>query len=174
MGDVLRSERPATSKTNKNVECRRGKVRSDRRITIKMIADELSANNERVRRIITKDLSIKKICAKMVPKFLNDQQKGRRVQVCQDILKELKTEPNVLSRADTDDEPWMEELSSSRPKKARLFKSKIKANLIVFFDVYEIVCIEFLPQDQTINQNVYKDILQHLMLLVREKRIVGD
>ena len=42
--------------------------------------------------------------------------------------------------------------------------------LIVFFDVHEIVHLEFLPQGQTINQNVYKDILRRLMRSVREKR----
>ena len=42
--------------------------------------------------------------------------------------------------------------------------------LIVFFDVHGIVHLEFLPQGQTINQNVYKDILRRLMRSVREKR----
>ena len=42
--------------------------------------------------------------------------------------------------------------------------------LIVFFDVHEIVHLEFMPQGQTINQNVYKDILRRLMCSVREKR----
>ena len=42
--------------------------------------------------------------------------------------------------------------------------------LIVFFDVHGIVHLEFLPQGQTINENVYKDILQRLMRSVREER----
>ena len=42
--------------------------------------------------------------------------------------------------------------------------------LIVFFDVHGIVHLEFLPQSQTINHNVYKDILRRLMRAVREKR----
>ena len=48
--------------------------------------------------------------------------------------------------------------------------NKIKVMLIVFFDVHGIVHLEFLPQGQTINQNVYKDILRRLMRSVREKR----
>jgi len=39
-----------------------------------------------------------------------------------------------------------------------------------FFDVYAIVHAEFLPQGQSINQHVYKNILQRLMRSVREKR----
>ena len=42
--------------------------------------------------------------------------------------------------------------------------------LIAFFDVHGIVHAEFLPQDQTINQHVYKSILRCLMRSVREKR----
>ena len=149
-----------------------------------MIADELSMNNERVWRIITEDLGMRKVCEKMVPRLLNDGQKENRVQVCQDILKQLEITPDLLSRVVTGDESWIFEYdpltkrqslewksaSSPRPKKARLFKSKIKVMLIVFFDVHGIVHLEFLPQGQTINQNVYKDILRRLMRSVREKR----
>ena len=176
--------RPTTSRTNENVERVREKVRNDCHLTVRMIADELSMNSERVWKIITEDLGMRKVCAKMVPRLLNDGQKENRVQVCQDILKQLEITPDLLSRVVTSDESWIFEYdpltkrqslewksaSSPRPKKARLFKSKIKVMLIVFFDVHGIVHLEFLPQGQTINQNVYKDILQRLMRSVREKR----
>ena len=182
--DDPKSGRPTTSRTNENVERVREKVRSDRRLTVRMIVDELSMNSERVWRIITEDLGMRKVCAKMVPRLLNDGQKENRVQVCQDILKQLEITPDLLSRVVTGDESWIFEYdpltkrqslewksaSSPRPKKARLFKSKIKVMLIVFFDVHGIVHLEFLPQGQTINQNVYKDILRRLMRSVREKR----
>ena len=50
-----------------------------------------------------------------------------------------------------------------------MFKSKTKVMLITFFDVHEIVHAEFLPQGQTIDQHVYKNILRRLMRSVREK-----
>ena len=80
------SGRPKTSRTNVNVKHVREKVRSDRRLTVGMIA------NERVWSIIMKNQGIRKISAKMIPRLLNDEQKERRGQVCQDILKELETE----------------------------------------------------------------------------------
>ena len=43
--DNPRSERPTTSRTNKNVERVREKVRSDRRLSVRMIADELKMNS---------------------------------------------------------------------------------------------------------------------------------
>ena len=85
------------------------KVQSDRRLTVRMIANELGMNSARVWRIITEDLRIKKICAKMVPvpRLLNEGQKERRVQVCQDILEQLETEPNLLKKVVTGDESWI-------------------------------------------------------------------
>ena len=48
--------------------------------------------------------------------------------------------------------------------------SKAKVKLITFFDIKGIVHFEFLPQGQTVNQYVYKEILRHLMRSVWDKR----
>ena len=177
--DDYRSGRPSTSRTDENVERVRQKVRSDGRLTVRMIADELGMNSERVWRIITEELGMRRICAKMVPRLLNEGQKERRVKVCQDILEQLETEPNLLKRVVSGDESrifeydpltkrqsleWKSTLSP-RPKKVRVFKSKTKVMLIAFFDDHGIVLAEFLSQGQIINQHVYKKILQRLMRL---------
>ena len=49
-------------------------------------------------------------------------------------------------------------------------KSKVKVMLIAFCDIKGIVHFEFLPQGQTVNQYVYKEILRHLMRSVQDKR----
>ena len=54
--------------------------------------------------MITEDLGVRKICATMIPRVLNEGQKERRVQVCEDILEQLETEPNLLKRVVTGDE----------------------------------------------------------------------
>ena len=61
-------------------------VRGDCRLTVRMIEDELEISHDSVWKIIMEDLGMRKICAKMVPKLLDDDQKERRVEVCQDIL----------------------------------------------------------------------------------------
>ena len=118
----------------------------------------------------------RKICAKIVPRLLNEGQKERRVQVCQDILEQLETELNLLKKVVTGDESWIfvydpltkrqsvewKRALSPRPKQARVFKSKTKVMLIAFFDVHGIAHAEFLPQGQTINQHVYKNIKNEL------------
>jgi len=99
------SGRPSTSRTEENVQhvIVREKVWSDLRLTVRKLADELDMNSERVCRIITEDLGMRKIYAKMAPRLLNEGQKERHVQVCRDILEQLKTEPNLLKRVVTDE-----------------------------------------------------------------------
>ena len=106
------------------------------------------------------------------------------MQVCQDIIEHLETEPDLLRRVTTGDETRIFEYdpetkrqrcqwkspTSPRPKKARQSKSKVKVMLITFFGVTGIVHSEFLPQGQTINQQVYKEILRLLLRSAREKR----
>ena len=82
MEDGHWSGRPSTSRTGENVERVRQKVWSDRRLTARMIADELGMNSDRVWRIITEGLGMRKICAKMLPRLLSEGQKERHVQVC--------------------------------------------------------------------------------------------
>ena len=127
-------------------------------LTVRMISNELSKNSERVWTIIMEELGMKKICSKMAPRLLTDEQKERRVEVCQDILTRLETDLNLPGRTTTGDESWIFENdsftkwqilewkspTSPRPKKARMSKSKVKVMLISFFDVRGIVRKEFL------------------------------
>ena len=59
--------------------------------------------------------------------------------------------------------------SSPRKKKARQSKSKFKAMMIVFFDIWGIVHVDWVPEGQTINQ-VYKEVLTNLREWVRRRR----
>ena len=49
---------------------------------------------------------MRKVCPKMVPRLLNDQ-KEHHMQVCQDIIRHLQTEPDLLRRVITGDETWI-------------------------------------------------------------------
>ena len=61
--------RTSTSKTD-NVERVRSLVRSDRRLTLRMISSELNLNRFTVHQILRQILDMGKRCAKMVPKNL--------------------------------------------------------------------------------------------------------
>jgi hypothetical protein len=51
----------------------RASIHQDRRLTIGMIADELNDNEYVLHQIVTQDLNMRKVCAKMGPKNLLGQ-----------------------------------------------------------------------------------------------------
>ncbi|GFU54563.1 protein GVQW3 [Trichonephila clavipes] len=69
--DEPRSGRPSVSKTAENVVRIRDLVRSDRRLTVRMIREELNLNHTTVHQILKNALKMRTICAKMVPKKLS-------------------------------------------------------------------------------------------------------
>jgi len=66
--DEPRSGRPSTSKTDNNVEIVRDLVRSDRRLTVRMIASELNLNYSTVHQILTEELAMKNCVRSLFPK----------------------------------------------------------------------------------------------------------
>ncbi|GFW55402.1 putative DD34D transposase [Trichonephila clavipes] len=98
---------------------------------------------------VTGDLQMRKVCAKLVPKVLTQDQKEFTVLRYQELLDLIQNEPDFLNSVVTGDESWMFEYdpeskrqscewhtkSSPHPKKARMSKSRIKTMIIVFFDI---------------------------------------
>jgi len=74
-----RSGRPATSRTEENIAKFRQIVHENRRLTVRSIAEQVNIDRETVRKILTEDLDMRMVCAKMVPKELTEEQKQRRV-----------------------------------------------------------------------------------------------
>ncbi|VVC30983.1 Hypothetical protein CINCED_3A013073 [Cinara cedri] len=70
---------------------------------IRMIAEVLNANKETVRKILHNELNMKKVCAKLVPKYLTPDQKLVRQQICSDILERLEEEPELIENIITCD-----------------------------------------------------------------------
>ena len=145
--DEPRSGRTSTSKTDNAVEKMRTLVRSDRRLTVRMIASELNLSHTMVHQILTQELAMRKLCAKIVPKNLTIEQKDNRKDVCLHLLEWIQSDRNFLKNVITGDETSIFEYDPEkrrqskewhtsalpRPKKARMSKSKIKSMLIRFF-----------------------------------------
>ena len=105
--DDPRAGRPSTSKTYDNVQRVRSLVRSYRRLTLRMISSELNLNRFTVHQILTQDLDMRKVCAKLVPKNLTTEQKANRRDVCLDLLDRLEKGPEFFTRVITGDESWI-------------------------------------------------------------------
>ena len=141
-------------------------VRSDRRLTVRMISSVLNLNRQTAHEIFTFELGKQKICAKLVPKILTNEQKENWRNVCLDIFERIENDKNIFKHIITGDETWIFEYdtdtkrqssewhtsNSPRPKKAKMDKSKIKTTLICFFDSQGVVQKEFVPQGQTVNK----------------------
>lgn len=66
--DDPREGAPSTSRTAQNVDRLRVCVLGDRRVSLRMLEDELGINKETIRQMLHEDLGMRKLCAKMVPK----------------------------------------------------------------------------------------------------------
>ena len=102
--DKQRSGRSATSRTEENIVKICQIVHENRQLTGRSIAEDTNIDRERVRKILTEDIDLRKVYAKMVPKELTEEQKQRRVTICQDLL---ERQDDILGRVITDDETWV-------------------------------------------------------------------
>ena len=104
----------------------------------------MNIDRETVRKILTEDLDMRKVCAKMVPKELTEEQKSKEEsQFAQDLL---ERQDDILGRVIIGDETWVyqydpetkrqsaqwETANSPRPKTFRQSKSRIKTMLLTF------------------------------------------
>ena len=74
----------------------RALVRSDRRLTVRMIGSEFNLNHRTVHDILTVELGIQKICAKLVPKNLTKEQKENGRKACLDLLESVANDENFF------------------------------------------------------------------------------
>ena len=77
--DEERSGLPATSRTEENIANVRHIVLENRLLTVRSITEQVNIDRVRVGKILTEDLDMRKVCAKMVPKELTEEQKQRRI-----------------------------------------------------------------------------------------------
>ena len=75
--DEESSGRPAVRRTEENITTVRQIVRENRQLTVRSIAEQVNIDRETVRKILTEDVDMRKVCVKMVPKELTEEQKKR-------------------------------------------------------------------------------------------------
>jgi len=72
------SGRPAKSRSEENIAKFRHIMRENRRLTITSIAEQVNIDRGAVRKILTEDLGMRKVSAKMVAKELTEEQNQRK------------------------------------------------------------------------------------------------
>ena len=182
--DAPRTGRPTTARTQENVEKVKELLARDRRLTVRMIAEELGVGRESAHLIVTEDLGKRKLCSRLVPHTLTPEQMQHRLDACGDLIDMADRDPNFLKTIVTGDETWclkydpegkrqsMEWRGQRSPKgkTVRCEKSRIKTMLVVFFDSEGLIHKEFLPEGSTLTAATYVDILKRLLQRINRVR----
>jgi histone-lysine N-methyltransferase SETMAR len=128
-------------------------IRSNRRLTIREITDDLNILFGSVQHILTNVLNKKRVSAKFVLRILTPEQKEQLLSISMELRDLVTLDPNFFQNLITGDESWVygydpetkvqssqwKTLNSSRPKKAPQSKASVKVMLIVFLDLEGIV-----------------------------------
>jgi len=99
-----------------------------------------------------------------------------RVSICADLLHEAQNDATFVNSIIAEDESWCfqydpqikrqsaewRSTGTLPSKKVRWQPSTTKTMIIVFFDARGIVHHEFVPQGQTVNQEVYISVLRRM------------
>jgi [histone H3]-lysine36 N-dimethyltransferase SETMAR len=102
-----RTGRPTTSKSDENIAKVKAAVYSDRRITIREIAEDTGISFGSVQSILTENLGMRRVSAKFVPKLLSEDQKANRVSASTDLLQCTQNDENFMKTIVTGDESWV-------------------------------------------------------------------
>ena len=138
----------------------------DRRLTLRLIAEEFGISKDTAHTIVRDDLDKRKICSRFVPHKLTDEQKAKRMETSGHFIAMCDQDPLLLVNIVTGYEIWCYQFDPEskrqsmawcsptfpRPKKkkSRLQKCKAKTLLIAFCDNKSIIHKEFVPVGQTI------------------------
>ena len=178
--DEESSGRAARSKTDENIAKISEIVRENRRLAVRGIAEQVNIDRKTVRKILTEDLDMRKVCTKTAQKEPTEEQRQRRVTICQDLLEK---QDDILGRVITGDVTWVcqydpetkrqstqwKTANSPLPKNFRRSKSRVKTMLLPFY-IRGMVHYEFVPTGQTVNEVCRLEILERLCERVRLKR----
>ncbi|GFW86899.1 uncharacterized protein TNCV_2810541 [Trichonephila clavipes] len=94
MEDEPRAGHPSTSRTAENEQRVRHLLNTYRRLSVRMIAEQLGMDKMVVHKIIRENLGMRKICAKLVPKVLTVVQKQNREAVSKNLLERIEEDPH--------------------------------------------------------------------------------
>lgn len=173
LNDDERPGRPVSRKSLFAVDQVSQMLEKDRRYTLRELAAVTDLSVWRIHQILHKDLGMRKVCARWIPRILTDEKKQRRVELATDFLRQFRQKGDAfLNNIITADETWVYHFepeskmqssvwkhpASPPPKKARRSRSSLKRMFIIFFDVKGIVLSHGVPTGQTVNAAYYKQV----------------
>lgn len=151
----------------------------NRSISAKQIASELNISDTAIRNRL-KALGFTCKLDKWVPHQLSEKNKLDRIEICSRLLERNRNDP-FLDRIVTCDEKWIYHDNITRRRswslkgeppqkigKRNLTRNKVL--LCIWWDSRGIICQEFLKSGETINSDVYCDMLRRVHAIMKENR----
>ncbi|KAL4113550.1 hypothetical protein QTP88_017159 [Uroleucon formosanum] len=105
--DDHRPGRPSTSKTNDTITLVRDKIISDRRLTVREVTNEVGISIGTCHSILSDELGMKRVSAKLVPKLLTEEQMEHCIEVCLDLKNRVSNDPSFIKSIISSDETWV-------------------------------------------------------------------
>ena len=185
MKDLPRSGRPRSGRSNQNITLVDNQLQQDRRQSIRDVSNATGVPRATVQRIIHKDLRLRHVSSKFIPRVLTQEQKDFRVQMAQLNLDRFEEEGvSFLQCIVTGDESSLHTFEPEtkvqdtqwirpgdrRPKKALRACTRQSTMVTTFFDCNGIVHHEFLPRGGTMRSEDYCEVLARLREKIRRKR----
>ena len=157
-GDDARSGHLSTSKPDENIEAVKKMILDNCRITLREVTDDVGISFGSCQVNFMDILDMKRVAARIVPKLQNFEQKQRRIDITQEMLKTFNDDPVLLKKIITgyDIETKAQSSQCMGPEdqdrqKARQVRWNVKVFLTVFFDCNG-VHHEFWPQGHTVKK----------------------
>lgn len=182
--DLPRTGHPKSGRSPASIGVIQNLVNQDQRKSVRTLSEESNIPPATVHRILKKDLGLRLVCAKFIPRILSAEQKRAWMAFSQMNLDLYNNDNTILDRIVSGDETWIsvhdpESKSESkqwlwkgepRPQKALQSRSTKKTMLTLFFDQDGVILQEFLPPHETINAEYYCGIIDTLKERIRRKR----
>ena len=93
--DQPHSGRPATSRSDENVDKINALIREDRRRTIDQLCEMSAISWSSIQRILSEDLHMGRVAAKFAPRLLTGEQRDRRLQACFELQNQPPPPPLI-------------------------------------------------------------------------------
>lgn len=183
--DGERSGRPNEAVTQQNINQVLKIVMEDRKVKVREIAEIVKISAGSVFTILHKNLAMKKLFSKWVPRLLTTDQKEQRINDSERCLALMNhNKKDFLRRYVTMDETWIHHFTpesnrqsaewraagESRPKRPKTQKSAGKVMASIFWDAHGILFIDYLEKGQNINSDYYMCLLERLKYEIADKR----
>ena len=177
--------RPNTSVNENTVGAVQQVLHDNPHLSVGKVAASVGISKGSCHSILKEELGLSRVCARWVPRLLTPEMKASTVASCEENLQRRFREGLAfLKKIVTGDESWVhfydpltkqqsslwKAATDPTPVKGKAEKSAGKVLLVVFFDSEGILYHRYIPKGQTINAQLYIEILQTLRDQIARKR----